>query len=153
MEVLFLQEVHMPLRHFCFPWIIVKWQQGNLRVWNVLAKSRMLLVIRSEGSCVFVRGDEEDGSDNLQWCRLSFQSYPGPSLESEDFNIPPITPPSLTTHWCTWMRSNLVITLCVTQWTIMACYHFIHKTWTYLKSPSPICWDRMEHCLLTPFLW
>lgn len=29
---------------------------------------------------------------------LSFQSYPGPSLESEDFNIPPITPPSLPDH-------------------------------------------------------
>lgn len=27
-----------------------------------------------------------------------FQSYPGPSLESEDFNIPPITPPSLPDH-------------------------------------------------------
>ncbi|EGW06942.1 Thymocyte selection-associated high mobility group box protein TOX [Cricetulus griseus] len=26
------------------------------------------------------------------------QSYPGPSLESEDFNIPPITPPSLPDH-------------------------------------------------------
>lgn len=27
-----------------------------------------------------------------------FQSFPGPSLESEDFNIPPITPPSLPDH-------------------------------------------------------
>ncbi|CAI5779472.1 Hypothetical predicted protein [Podarcis lilfordi] len=26
------------------------------------------------------------------------QSFPGPSLESEDFNIPPITPPSLPDH-------------------------------------------------------
>ncbi|XP_029447210.1 thymocyte selection-associated high mobility group box protein TOX isoform X1 [Rhinatrema bivittatum] len=26
------------------------------------------------------------------------QSYPGPSLENEDFNIPPITPPSLPDH-------------------------------------------------------
>ncbi|KAG8442022.1 hypothetical protein GDO86_010987 [Hymenochirus boettgeri] len=26
------------------------------------------------------------------------QSYPGPSLENEDFNIPPITPPSLPEH-------------------------------------------------------
>lgn len=29
---------------------------------------------------------------------FSPQSFPGPSLESEDFNIPPITPPSLPDH-------------------------------------------------------
>lgn len=41
---------------------------------------------------------KKKGDDNLQQYPLFFQSYPGPSLESEDFNIPPITPPSLPDH-------------------------------------------------------
>lgn len=35
---------------------------------------------------------------SLLVCFFFFQSFPGPSLESEDFNIPPITPPSLPDH-------------------------------------------------------
>ncbi|EPY80292.1 hypothetical protein CB1_000844017 [Camelus ferus] len=35
---------------------------------------------------------------HLSLLSLIIQSYPGPSLESEDFNIPPITPPSLPDH-------------------------------------------------------
>ena len=47
---------------------------------------------------MLVHNDEKKGMVICTNITLSFQSYPGPSLESEDFNIPPITPPSLPDH-------------------------------------------------------
>lgn len=64
-----------------------------------LCRIHMLLVIISKGSSVF---DMMMKSKKMIICNnVTFvfsQSYPGPSLESEDFNIPPITPPSLPDH-------------------------------------------------------
>lgn len=154
MEALFTWEVAVPWGSF-LPCIIEKLQQDNLSVWNVFAKSIMLLVIISEGvTCVYSRWWKE-GDDNLQqYHRCLFSPILAQAWKAKTLTFHlSLLLPSPTTRWCTWMRSNLVTTLCVTQWTIMACYRFIHKTWTYLKSPSPICWDRTEHCFPTPFLW
>lgn len=153
MEALLVWEVDVPLRRFSF----VRNSEvaaGQSECLKCLCRIRDAACNSIWGGGVFVHNEKKEvmiGS-NITLCLCS------PTLvrawrvrTSTSHPSHPLL--SLTTRWCTWMKSKLVTTLCVTQWTIMACYHFTHKTWTYLKSPCPTCWDRTEHCLPTPFLW